>query len=406
MTQSPFNVKLTFILINLRTLRILKDLERFLKLNSSLYAHFAIEFLVLLVLGFTIAANINLRLAVAKSQTLNRSLFFSTLKNHPQLNIRLVETYESVNLKLAGSAPLDEKQVLAASTKNKEESSQVSAPLPTLSGTALLKPNPASSSGLPMKRDTEVYTVRGGDTVARIASAFGVSPETIKTANNLSSDLIKPEQTLVIPPMSGILHTVQKGETISSIAKKYGLPDPELILEFNEIEIEDFIVAGDEIFIPNGVKVAPPTPARRQYLADLQREDIKQVVPPSNYRAGLSGFVWPMPGAARISQQFWRRHLAIDIPGSHYNIVAAADGVVVLSGWQRGYGYTIVVDHGNGYRTRYAHASKLLVGAGAHVSQGQTIMLSGSTGRSSGPHLHFEILKNGAHINPLSVVRR
>lgn len=395
-----------FILINPRTLRILKDLQKFLKLNSSLYAHFAVEFLVLLVLGFTVAANINLRLAANKSQTLNRSLFFSAIKNHPQQNPRLVETYESVNLKLAGGQLPDEKQVLAASIKNKEESTQGTAPLPTLSGTALLKPNPASSSGLPMKRDTEVYTVRGGDTVARIASAFGVSPETIKTANNLSSDLIRPEQELKIPPMSGISHTVQKGETISSIAKKYGLPDPELILEFNEIEIEDFIMAGDEIFIPNGVKAAPPTPARRQYLADLQREDIKQAAAPSNYRARISGFIWPMPGAARISQQFRRRHLGIDIPGNRHNIVAAADGVVVLSGWQRGYGNTIVVDHGNGYKTRYAHASKLLVGAGAHVSQGQAIMISGNTGRSTGPHLHFEILKNGTQINPLSLVGR
>ena len=87
-------------------------------------------------------------------------------------------------------------------------------------------------------------------------------------------------------------------------------------------------------------------------------------------------------------------------------MVAADDGIVELAGWQKSYGYTIVINHGSGRKTRYGHASNLLVSAGDQVVKGQIIMISGSTGRSTGPHLHFELLINGVRVNPLKYVTK
>lgn len=378
-------------------------------------SHFSVELLVLVILMLAVGTNLALRTNSRPAVRHNQSLFFIYLKNNPNLNEKLVEFYESVNLQLTHNPNLPAnletpRQILAASSVSKEggKISAVAA-LPSMSGQALLKPNPGSSSALPQKRDVEVYKVRGGDTVARIASAYGVSVNTILNENNLTTAaLIKPDQELRILPVTGVRHLVKDGETISAIAKKYGLAsedDIENILEYNEIEIEDFIQAGDEIIIPNGEKKVAPSPQRRQYLADLRREDLKQVFVPATYQGGRLGLIWPLPAARRLSQRFWSRHRGIDVPCRDCPVIASDDGIVELSGWQRGYGYTIVINHGGGIRTRYGHAKQLLVSAGDSVARGQSIMISGSTGRSTGPHLHFEIIKNGVHINPLGAVQ-
>lgn len=371
------------------------------------FAHFAVEFLLLLILVFTVGTNLFLRTNSNKATSSNRSLFFVYLKNYPRLNEKLVDAYESVNLIASKNNLTSARQILAASTIEKETVNKKNqAPLPTLSGSVLLKPNLPSSSPMLTKRDVEIYQVRGGDTVARIASAYGVSVDTILWANNLSTaGLIKPGQELKILPVSGIAHTVKEGETISSIAKKYGV-DAEDILEYNEIEIEDHILPGEEIIIPNAVKKTPPSPQRKEYLAGLQKEDYKKFDVSSDYQGSTSGLIWPMPEAYRLSQRFWSRHKAIDIPCRDCQIVASGDGIIELSGWQRGYGYTIVINHGQGLKTRYAHGKTLLVTAGQGVTQGQPIMISGSTGRSSGPHLHFEVKKNGQLLDPLAWVPR
>ncbi len=375
------------------------------KLNNC--SHFAVEILLLVILAFTVGVNLFLKTNLSQAKISDGSMFFAYLKNNPHLNDKLLEAYESVNLELSQNHNLV-KQVLAASTKAKdmglEHTAQI--PLPTLSGSTLLKPNPASSAGLLPKQDIQVYQVRGGDTVARIATAYGVSVNTILWENNLtSSGAIRPGQELKILPTSGVKHTVKEGETISSIAKKYGV-DAEDILEYNEIEIEEHIVPSEEIIIPNGVKKTPPTPARQKYLADLQKEDYKKIEVPADYQGTGHELIWPEPAGSRISQYFSSRHRAIDIPCRNCQIVAAADGIVELSGWQKGYGNTIVINHGNGIKTRYGHASALIVNAGDTVAQGQAIMISGSTGRSTGPHLHFEVKINGQLVNPLSLVSR
>ncbi len=396
--------------------------NHFLNNKFTLFSHFFPELLVLLIMTLTVGTNLLLRTNSSKgAPPINQSLFFIYLKNHPELNEKLVQAYESVNLRLT-QKPDVTKQILAASTKDKGEpggggsgggsDSASATPQPTLSGSALLKPNPASGAGAPLvaKRDIEVYKVRAGDTVARIAGAYGVDVNTILWENNLSAaSYIRPDQELRILPVSGVHHTIKDGETISSIAKKYGLTEPEdieTILEYNEIEIEDHIFPGEKIIIPNGIKKAPPSPQRRAYLADLQREDYQSYEVSPDFQGSGQGLIWPLKGAWRLSQGFWSRHRGVDVPCRDCQVTAAADGIVELSGWQKSYGYTVIINHGGGLKTRYAHGSKLLISAGQTVNAGQGIMITGSTGRSTGPHLHFEIQKNGTLVNPLNSVSR
>lgn len=382
-----------------------------LKISNGVYTHFAVELFLLLIVGFTAGTNLYLRTNSGRPSAATQSLFFVYLKQHPKLNPKLVNAYEDINLKLSmklnpGALP-NIQQVLGASTavaaEDKHKADNAAAPLPSLSGSTLLKPNP-SNSNFPANHDTEVYKVKPGDTVSRIALAYGVSIDTILWENNLAaSTVLKPDQELKILPVSGVEHTVKPGETVFSIAKKYGV-DPIDILDYNNIEIADYIQPGDTLIIPNGVKQTPPSPARKQYLADLQREDYKKVNVPDNYVGSNSGLIWPMPAAHRLSQGYWSGHRGIDIPCRDCSIVAAADGIVEISGWQGGYGNTIVINHGGGIKTRYAHGKELLVTAGQSVTQGQAIMISGSTGRSTGPHLHFEVKKNNQYVSPLNVV--
>ncbi|MFO7571873.1 MAG: peptidoglycan DD-metalloendopeptidase family protein [Gaiellaceae bacterium] len=117
-----------------------------------------------------------------------------------------------------------------------------------------------------------------------------------------------------------------------------------------------------------------------------------------------SGFVWPVDGVvvSGYGMRWGRMHEGIDITASTGTpIRAAAAGSVIWSGWRGGYGNAVIIDHGNGLSTVYAHASALLVSQGQRVSQGQTVALVGSTGNSSGPHLHFEVRINGAAVDPL-----
>ena len=385
------------------------DFYYLVKLNKY-HSHFAVEFLLLMITVFTVGLNLFLRTNLRLMLPAEHSLFFVYLKDHASLNEQLVQAYESVDVKLAEINLPAVRQVLAASTKNRAESLGNSREilLPTMSGSALQKPNPASSGSPLPNHDVEVYQVRGGDTVARIAASYGVSVDTILVENKLTSvETIRPGQELRILPTTGIRHVVLDGETLEGIAKKY-VVDVEDILEYNDIEIEDVVQPGDELIIPNAKVKVEPTPARKQYLANLKKpDDYQQVEVPNDYRGSNTELIWPLPEARRLSQKFSRRHPGIDIPCNNCPVVAAADGIVEIAGYQRnGYGNTIVINHGHDVRTRYGHAWQILVSAGEQVSQGQVIMLSGSTGRSSGPHLHFEVRVSGnTAVNPLSVVK-
>lgn len=246
------------------------------------------------------------------------------------------------------------------------------------------------------------YTVQPGDTISTIAEKFGVSIDTIRWENNLSSvKTIKPGQVLRILPVTGVRHKVKPGETIYSIAKKYQV-DPQVIVDwpYNSFaNDETFALAvGQELIIPDGIKPkeTPSTPRPTFYAQ----------VPAAGTAGGSGQFIWPTSG--RISQGFSWYHKAIDIANKDAPDILAADGgKVIVAGWvaPTAYGNHVIIDHGNGFVTLYAHMSQIYVSVGQRVSKGQAIGKMGSTGRSTGTHLHFEIRANGSAQNPLSYLK-
>ena len=243
------------------------------------------------------------------------------------------------------------------------------------------------------------YTVQEGDTVASIAQKFGVSEDTVRWQNDISKDKIKIGQTLEVLPVTGISHKVQKGDTVYSIAKKYDT-FPQALVDFpynafsNDETFE--LAIGQVVVVPDGVRPADrPTGPR-----------IRQITPDAGTVVASGTFVWPAGGT--ISQRFSWYHPGIDIANrAAPNILAADAGRVIVAGWPDGYGFgnRVLVDHGNGYKTQYAHLSQIYVVPGQTVSRGAAIGKMGSTGRSTGIHLDFRIFLNGAPLNPLNVLR-
>ncbi|MBI4272424.1 peptidoglycan DD-metalloendopeptidase family protein [Candidatus Uhrbacteria bacterium] len=253
----------------------------------------------------------------------------------------------------------------------------------------------------------QTYIVKSGDTISTIAAQFGLNVSTLLWANSLSErTLIHEGQKLTIPPVNGVVYIVRKGDTLGRIAQLFNT-EVEKIIQINGLARADSISIGQTLILPDAHPYAPAQPRTPSTL--LAR--LRNFILPSPKRIGESAissavrFIWPT-SARRITQYFNWRHSGVDVAGPISNkIYAAAGGRVTLSGWQRGYGLTLLVDHGNGYVTRYAHARKLLVSSGDYVDKGETIAMMGSTGRSTGPHLHFEVLRNGRRVNPLSFIR-
>lgn len=259
------------------------------------------------------------------------------------------------------------------------------------------------------------YTVESGDSVFGISQFYKLKPETVLWANyNLLNDnpnMLSIGQELTIPAVDGVLHTVKAGDTLQSVAEKY-FADPEEILTWpgNNIDIvEQTLVAGDTIMVPGGYRQMQtwvvPTIWRANSGAN---ESVAAGCDTSGVVVYGSGyFMWPADNHRISGNNYWSGHLGIDIAAAPGAPVYAADsGVVVYSAWiGGGYGYMVMIDHSNGYHTLYAHNSSLLARCGSAVSKGQVIALAGSTGNSTGSHLHFEIRYGGMFVNPLDYVQ-
>lgn len=243
--------------------------------------------------------------------------------------------------------------------------------------------------------DRMVYEVRKGDTLSEIASRFNIKVSDLKKENNIKSNFIKVGQKLLIEnngigssklednTVDSLVHKVKKGEALSIIARKYGT-DVDTIKHANNLR-------GDKIFVGQELVI-------RNFGSD------------GPLRLKKGAFIWPVRG--RISSYFgWRNHpirssrefhngLDIAVPRGT-EIKAAASGTVTKSGWMSGFGKTIIIDHGNNVETLYAHNSRLLVTEGTEIKTGQNIALAGSTGLSTGSHLHFGVLLNEKPINPM-----
>lgn len=238
-----------------------------------------------------------------------------------------------------------------------------------------------------------LYKVTPGDTLSSIAEKFGISVDTISWANdNLPKEAkLKVDQELKIPPVTGVVHKVTQGETIYSIAKKYQTDAQKIVnFPFNDFaDLDTFALnTGQILIVPDGVppKAKPVVPA----------------APSSPLLAGGTGqLAWPVGG--RITQRPVWYHMAIDIANQAAPEIGAAEsGVVSYVSFQKyGYGHHVIVDHGGGLQTLYAHLSQIYVEPGQKLNRGQLIGKMGSTGRSTGIHLHFEVRKNGVPVNPL-----
>ena len=248
------------------------------------------------------------------------------------------------------------------------------------------------------------HVVQEGETLSSIALKYGLQTSTITNENSLSErDVVRPGQRLRILPMDGVRHKVQRGETVYSLAKKYGLGDDDVAAQaivafpFNTFADDSTfaLTTGQNLFIPGGT---PPRAAPRVI--------VRLTTPNAGAVSATGQFVWPAQGM--ITQGYFWYHKAFDIANRAGGRILAADsGKVVVAGWvdNSGYGNRVMIDHGNGMVTLYAHLSVVRVQAGQTVNKGDVIGDMGSTGRSTGTHLHFEVRNGGSILNPAQFLR-
>jgi len=240
------------------------------------------------------------------------------------------------------------------------------------------------------------YTLCLGDSLASLAERFGLRRETIVWANaalTVDPNALYVGQTLIIPPVDGVYHVVEPGETLDQIADRYNVPIEAIAnSRYNKREqLRDPLPAGMGLVVPGGVR------SYRPHFVRFATGTIRRTV-----AEGTPSFQWPVRG--EISQRYWDLHRAIDITGTDGDQVIAADaGTVVYASWDcSGYGNLVIVDHGNGYVTYYAHLYGFYVDVGQSVKRGDPLGVRGNTGRSTGPHLHFEIRRDGVQCDPVT----
>lgn len=343
---------------------------------------------------------------------------------------------------------------------------EINQPLPAdlaLPGTIALLPDgsfvqpdepvaPDEQPGVPSEptptQRTEIthYAIRSGDTISEIARRFGVDVPTILWANDLTSKTtLRLGQELRIPPVSGVLHTVKRGETAGKIASSYGVETIDL-LRANFLSSGSRLPVGRELIVPGGqprdesarttapraIATSVPSAAKSATRTTGEVSAIRPDIPLSRIKnkaidvyqeltktndsrekpqdaaeeKKTTRLLWPTRLHA-LTQYYGWRHTGIDVDGDYTDpIYASEDGLVEKAGWNNGgYGLQILIDHGNGIKTRYAHLSKIFVKEGDYVKRGQTISMVGTTGRSTGTHLHYEVIVNGKRKNPLAYIR-
>ncbi len=272
----------------------------------------------------------------------------------------------------------------------------------------------------------KAYVVAQGDSLWSIANSQNVELDTLVGSNTFkTSARLRPGAVLRIPNQDGIFYVMKKGETIEAVSKRYGVSMSKIRQVNPDVDVAA-LRPDDEIFLPGArpeglmerqesVKTAD---AKKSAAKTASKTSSKAEKPKGSevaVRKSGSGFRWPIMG--RINSPFgWRQHpitkrrdfhTGIDIKANRNDpIKAAGGGKVLYSGWMGGYGKTLVIEHPNGQSTLYAHCSSLLAGKGAAVSQGQIVAKIGTTGRSTGPHLHFEVRNGNSPVNPIKYLSK
>lgn len=275
----------------------------------------------------------------------------------------------------------------------------------TLGGTAVVAPleplvaEPGTETNPYASRQEREYVVQEGDTIGKIARDANVSENTVRWRNGLAAnDTLRVGDRLIILPITGVSHKVKDGDTLYDLAKYYDANVKD-IMEYNRLD-SDKLSLGKVLIIPDG---AMPTPRAPQLQPSHSVADPTEPAPPGIVADG-PGMLRPVDGY--VSQPFGRYgHSGVDLAGNGgHAFHAALDGTVDFSGWRAGYGKAAIINHGNGLKTLYGHASALYVASGQTVKKGDTLGSVGSTGRSTGSHLHYEVVVNGVHNNPCKFV--
>ncbi len=290
----------------------------------------------------------------------------------------------------SGQSSSSQDMILPVPANNIDPLAKVNAGVVIDGGMALL-PEVGPSTEAPEKVDNSngqisTYIVRKGDTFAGIAKMFDVSVNTILWANDLTkSSALKVGETLVILPISGVMHTVVKGDTLAKIAKKYGGDVDEIAL-FNDLKVTDNLVVGDTVLIPDGQVSSSIRPS------SASSNGTSKLIKSGGPDLG-SYFHKPFIGGHKTQGLHGYNGVDYGMPVGN-PLYASAGGTVIISknsGWNGGYGNYVVIQHPNHTQTVYGHMLSTVVSVGQTVSQDQLIGYSGNSGNSTGPHLHFEI---------------
>jgi len=258
------------------------------------------------------------------------------------------------------------------------------------------------------RQSLQRYVVQPEDVLSAIAAKFSVTTMTLVWANNVANpNSLQPGAELVIPPTSGVLHKVTDGDTVLGIAQKYNVGKQDITgYSFNKLADPDALVLDQLIMIPGALKPADPPPTRLAVQNPTPVAAPAQEFTPGPELIADGSFAWPAYG--QLSQGFTYGHRGLDIAKSYgYPVIASDSGIVAWVQYlNSGYGYHLLIDHGNGYQTLYSHFSEIFVVHGQRVSKGEQIGRMGTTGWATGPHVHFEVHQNGIPINPLLVLPR